>query len=126
LLENESARDFIPEGLKNKVEAAYKNAFTTEASCLAVVQQSGMALRFVPEEFKTESVCLAAVQKHGNSLEYVPVEKRTEAVCIDAVRNGLYIGPDHRYTPSKWGLIPAELQGKVKETLNLHEKHPWL
>jgi len=111
LIQNDSAREHIPEDLKAKVEAALKKAFSTEALCLAEVRQSGRALRYVPENFKTGAVCLAAVQQaRAGALEFVPEHLKTAELCFEALKQhtGYYRGSD------PYQLVPEGLRDEVR------------
>ena len=48
---------------------------------LAVVQQDGWSLEYVPDRLKTPDLCLAAVQQDGLALQLVPDHLRTPDLC---------------------------------------------
>ena len=48
-----------------------------EQWCLAAVNNSGFALKFVPESLKTEEICIAAVNESIRAIKYVPDELLT-------------------------------------------------
>jgi hypothetical protein len=85
--------------------------YTTLEDCLAAVQEDGIALKYVPEEFKTPEVCLAAVGenlvrafriKPDSPLRYVPEECKTPELCLLAVQQdgaALYFVPGNLRTP---------------------------
>jgi len=123
VLQDESAWEYIPEELQDSVYAAYTNAFSTEALCLAAVQKDGNMLKHVPDRLKTEAVCIEAM-KHSvcssynriiesnwtptpytyHPLKEIPDALKTEAVCIEAVQK------DSRALE----FVPEILRGKVK------------
>jgi len=107
LISNEANQGYIPESLKAKVDAALKNAFSTEALCLAEVQKNGRALQYVPEEFKTEALCFAAVQQDGWALAFVPENLKTVDLCSAAMKHNYY-----RDSPMKF--VPEALQKDVQ------------
>jgi Domain of unknown function (DUF4116) len=57
---------------------------------LAVVQQNGYELEYVPEELCTPELCLAAVQQNCNALQYVPQVLRTPELYLVAVQQNGY------------------------------------
>ena len=59
----------------------------TYERCLAIVQNYGLALRFVPKQLRDEKMCLAAVQNDGLALNSVPNRLRDEKMCLTAVQN---------------------------------------
>jgi hypothetical protein len=76
--------------LKDVIE--YKTALTdvahdmlTEIFLLALVNQNGRYLQYVPQEKRTLDVCLAAVNESGYALQYVPEDKLTLDICLAAV-----------------------------------------
>ena len=56
---------------------------TNEEEALVVVNEDGMKLQYVPENFKTPELCLAAVKEDGKALQYVPEKFMTEALCLE-------------------------------------------
>ena len=60
--------------------------FNIPEEYLAVVQQDGLALQYIPYEFKTPELCLAAVERHGGALMFVPDEFKTAELCLAAVK----------------------------------------
>jgi len=106
LLNYGSEKD-IPENLKASVDAALKNAFSTEELCLAEVQKNGMSLKYVPEELKTEAVCFAAMKHDGWALQFVPENLKTVDLCVEAMRHNYY-----RDSPMKY--VPEGLQEEVR------------
>lgn len=84
-----------------------------EIYCEIAVQQTGIALKYVPRRFLTESLCVMAIKqtyhayKHvcqfglleefnlkvaainGLVLKYIPVEQQTEAVCLTAIKQNI-------------------------------------
>ena len=57
----------------------------TEEICELAVQQNGLALKYVKDEFKTEELCKLAVQQDGYALEFVKDELQTEEICKLAI-----------------------------------------
>jgi hypothetical protein len=60
--------------------------FGTAELCLATVQASGMALRFVPEELKTLEICQAAVRNNLLAFLFVPEALITAEFCLAAIQ----------------------------------------
>jgi hypothetical protein len=95
------------------------------------VQNSGVALEYVPEELKTPELCLIAVQGNGWSLVYVPKIFITVELCLTAVKNrgiALKHVPREFKTPGiclcavqnsqrAFEYVPEELKAQVKASI---------
>ena len=68
---------------------------------LEVVEENGMELESVPEEFKTQEMCFAAVEERGFALKWVPEELKTFELCNIAVTND-FTGNALRYVPEEF------------------------
>ena len=64
--------------------------FITQEICELAIRQSGIALRYVPDEFVTPELCELVVRQDGRALEYIPYKFKTQELYKIAVRqNGL-------------------------------------
>ena len=52
---------------------------------VASVQENGLALQYIPEQFHNQKLYLTAVQQNGLALQYVPKGRRTLDICMAAM-----------------------------------------
>ncbi len=71
-----------------------------ERDCRIAVEEDGMALKYVPNEFKTYKICRLAVMENGYAIEFVPSEHRTnELYKISLKQEGMaleYVYDEHK------------------------------
>jgi hypothetical protein len=96
----------------------------TEDLCLEAVKQNGWALEFVPEAQKTEALCFIAAKQNGWALKFVPEEQRTEALCLAAVQQN---GWAFKYVPKHMQVHLERYIQKIKHLaqclfLTMHER----
>ena len=55
--------------------------------CIAVVENNGDALQYVPLNYVDYRMCLTAIQHSGRALKYAPMKYRDPTLCEMAVRS---------------------------------------
>lgn len=71
------------------------------------VQQDGMKLADVPDDFKTPEICLAAVRNNRFAFQFVPEKFKSIEVCVASLRVGWFNLPNpYEHIPE--GILHAE------------------
>jgi hypothetical protein len=73
---------------------------------MAAVQQSGTALRFVPEELKTIEMCLAALRKTPYARNFIPARLKAEVNATLASRAATIANFKPRRSPYTTKAVP--------------------
>ena len=64
------------------------NEFKTLNLCLMAIKANGLALEYIPIQFQTETICKLAVKQNPMALEFVPDGLKTLKICTIAIKNG--------------------------------------
>ena len=75
VIENGLVLEIVPDMYKNNM------------MCTAAINNTPMALQYVPDNIITYELCYNSVKTYGRVLEYVPEKHKTYKLCLTAVKN---------------------------------------